>query len=198
MEDRQSERRRPDQIDFPVLWFIVRGVQMLLIVFYAKVTYLARGTEDFTLDLVSVGIMLMMICVFFRGIATGNTDSSGIHYRIYFRQKTVAWTDVQGIQWVNFRLKVLVKRQGKRKRTIIFLLNPLKTTGAYWAHRLGAEVSPPDILERIHALPIETPPPIASAPLYPKWIVRTFIGLVVLMMVVMVWRLVSALALNPH
>jgi len=198
VEDGQSERRRPDQIDFPIFWFIARGSQMLLMVFYAKVTYLARGTDDFALDLFSVVIMLMMICLFFRGIATGKADSSGIHYRIYFRLKTVAWADVQEIQWINFRLKVLIKGRRKRKRRIIFLLNPLKTTGAYWAHRLGAEVGPPDILERIHALAIETPPPIASAPLYPKWIVRAFIGFVVLMTLVMVWRLISAAILNPH
>jgi len=198
MEDGQPKVRHPDQIDFPVLWFAVRGVQMLITVFYAKVTYLALGTDSFAVDLFSVVIMLIVIWAFFRGIATGKVDSSGIHYRLYFRLKTIAWADIQEIQWVNFRLKALIKGRGKRKRKIIFLLNPLKTTGAYWAHRLGAEVAPPEILERIHALPIETPPAISSAPLYPKWIVNTFVGLVVLMTLVMVWKLISALALNPH
>jgi hypothetical protein len=192
MEDRQSKKGQPDQIDFPAFWFIARGTQILLIVFYAKVTYLARGTDSFALDLFSVVGMFTIIWLFLRRIATGTADGSGIHYRRYFRLKTVAWANVQGIQWVGHRLRVRTRGRGKRRRTLVFLLSPLKSTGAYWAHRLGAEVAPPEILERIHALPIETPPPIASAPLYPKWMVRAFIGLVVLMTLIMVWKLISA------
>jgi len=198
MEDGPSKGRRPDQIDSPVLWLFVRGAQMLLTVFYARATYLSLGTDSFAFDLSSLVIMLMIIWVFFRRIATGTADSSGIHYRLYFRAKTVAWADVQGIQWVNFRLRVLIKGRGKRKRTVILLLNPLKSTGAYWAHRLGAEVARPEILERIHALPIETPPAIASAPLYSKWILRVFLGVVVLFVLVLLWRVLSALTVNPR
>jgi len=198
MEDGQSKGRRFDQIDAPILWVLVRGAQILLTVTYAKIAYLSSGTDSFSSDLISSIVFLLIVGAFLHRFATGTADSSGIHYRRYFRLKNVAWADVAEIQWVGFRLKVLVKSRGKRKRTIVFLLNPLKTTGAYWANRLGAEVAPPEILERIHALPIETPPAISSAPLYPKWIVRTFMGLVVLMMLVMVWKLISALALNPH
>jgi hypothetical protein len=198
MEEVQPTGRRPDQIDCLPLWFVARGAQALLVVFYARVTYLAVGTPDFVLDLVSVVLMLVILGVFLRGIATGYADCSGIRYRLYFRLKTIAWAEIQEIQWMNFRLKVLIKRPGKRKRTVIFLLNPLKSSGAYWAHRLGAEVSPPEILQRIGALPLETPPAISSAPLYPKWILRAFAGLVILFVLVLLWKLLSASAIVPH
>lgn len=192
MEDGQPKGRHPEQIDFPVLWVLVRSAQILLTVFYTKLTYLSFGTDSFGENVFSVVGMLLMIGMFFHRVATGTADSAGIHYRRYFRLKTAAWADVQGIQWVGYHLRVLLRGKGKRKRTIIFLLNPLKTTGAYWAHRLGAEVAPPEILERIRALPIETPPTIASAPPYSKWILRVFIGLVVLFVLVLLWRLLSA------
>jgi len=68
--------------------------------------------------------------------------------------------DIGGIEWVGFRLNVVVKGRGSR--------DPLKSTGAYRVSRLGAEVRPPEALERIHALPIEMPPSIVSAPPYSK------------------------------
>src|SRR5438552_3029452 len=97
LEDGQARNRRPDQIDLPVLWLLVRGVQILLTVFYAKATYLSLGTDFFVLDLLALIGMLTIIWLLLRGVATGTADSAGIHYRLYFRTKTVEWSDVQGI-----------------------------------------------------------------------------------------------------
>jgi hypothetical protein len=71
-------------------------------------------------------------------------------------------------------------------------LNPLKAVGAYWAHRLGTEVAAPEILQRINALPIETPPKVGSARPHSKWILWTFLGFFILFVLVLVWRLISA------
>ncbi len=198
MEDGQSKRRGADQIDFPALWVLVRGAQVLLIVIYAKFAYLSVGSDSFFSGLISSIGLLLIVGALAHGLATGTVDSYGIHYRRYFRQKNVSWMDVLEIQWVGFKLRVLIRGGGKRKRKITFLLNPLKSTGAYWANRLGAEVAPPEILERIHALPIETPPAIASASPYSKWILRGFSGLVVLLVLIFLWRFLSALSHAAH
>ncbi len=192
MEDGQSKGRSVDQIDFPALWVLVRGVQILLIVIFAKFAYLSFATDSFVSDLVSSIGLLLMFGVLVHGVATGTADSAGIHYRRYSRQKTVSWTDVLEIQWVRSRLKVLIKGRGRRKKKLVFLLNLLKAEGAYWAHRLGRDVSPPEILERIHALPIETPPTIASAPPYARWYLRFFLGFGILFVLIVLWKLLSA------
>lgn len=192
MEDGLSKGRSADQIDFPILWVIVRSAQILLPVIYAKLTYLSFSADYFGLNLVSSVGMLLMVGLLLKGIATGTADSQGIHYRCYFRRKTVDWVNVLEIQWVRSRLKVFIRGRGKRKKKLVFLLNPLKAEGAYWAHRLGREVSPPEILERIHALPIETPPTIASAPPYARWYLRLFLGFGFLFVLVFLWKLLSA------
>src|SRR5216683_1541442 len=61
MEDGQSKGRSADQIDFPVLWVVVRGIQILLIVIYTKITYLSFGTGSFGADLTgSIGLLLII------------------------------------------------------------------------------------------------------------------------------------------
>jgi hypothetical protein len=184
VEDGQSKGRSADQIDFPILWVVVRGTQILLTVIYAKLTYLSFNTDSFGLNLFSLVGMLLIVGLLLKGIATGAADSQGIHYRCYFRKKIVYWADVLEIQWVRSRLKVFIKGRGKRRKKIAFLLNPLKAEGAFWAHRLGREVSPPEILERIQALPIETPPTIASAPPYARWYLRFFLGFGILFVLI--------------
>jgi hypothetical protein len=198
MEEGQSKGRSADQIDFPIMWVVVRSAQILLTVIYAKLTYLSIGTDFFGVNVFSSVGMLLMVGALLKGIATGAADSNGIHYRCYFRQKTISWANVLEIQWVRSRLKVLIRGRGKRKKTLVFLLNPLKAEGAYWAHRLGREVSPPEILERIHALPIETPPTIASAPPYAKWYLRLFLGVGILFVLVFLWKLLSASSPVSH
>ena len=198
MQEGPLTKRRPEQIDLPVLWVLVRGAQILLAVIYTKFAYLSVGTDSFGESVFSVIGMLLIIWAFLRGVVTGTADGIGIHYRRYFRRRTVTWADVEEIQWVASRLKVRIKGRGKRRRVLLFLLNPLKTTGSYWAHRLGAEVAPPEILERIHALPIDTPPTIASAPPYSRWILRAFSGLVILLMLVMLYRLLFAASHASH
>lgn len=198
MEEGKSKGRTAGQIDYPILWVAVRGTQILLTVIYAKFAYLSWHTDSFISDLISIIIFLSVFGAFLHPLATGTADSFGVHYRRYFRLKTVTWADIQEIQWVGYRLRVLIRSKGKRKRKIIFLLNPLKSTGAYWANRLGAEAALPEILERINALPIETPPAMASAPPYPKWVLRWFSALVVLLLLVMLWRLLTTLSQSPH
>ena len=192
MENGQPSGRRPEQIDSPVLWFLTRGAQVLVAVIFAKVAYVELGTDSFSLDLFSFIGMFLMIWVFCRRVATGTADSSGIYYRLNDRLKKVAWAEVQEIQWVGFKLRVVIKPASKRNRVLVFLLNPLKSTGAYWAHRLGAEVPPPGILARIRALPIETPPNIASARPYSRWLLRVFLAVAVLFVLVFLFRFLSA------
>jgi hypothetical protein len=192
VENNQSSGLRAQQIDFPSLWFLARGAQVLAAVVFAKMIFLDSGTDFFSSTLYSSIGLFLMICVFLRGIANGTADSSGIQYRLYFRLKTVEWADVLEIQWVGFRLRTVIKRGRKRKRVLVFLLNPLISLPAYWAHRLGADVLPPEILERIRHLPIATPPTMASAPPYPKWMLRILLGVVALFVLVFLWKLLSA------
>jgi hypothetical protein len=192
MENGHSGGKRPDQIDLPVLWALARGMQALVTVIFAKFAYISYGTGSFTEDLSSVIGMLLLIYLFLHRLVTGTADSSGVHYRRYFRLKTVPWGDVQEIQWVGFKLRIFIKGGGKRRKRLVFLLNPLKDVGAYWAHRLGTEVASPEILQRINALPIETPPKIGSAPPYSKWILWSLLAFVVLFVLVVLWRLLTA------
>jgi hypothetical protein len=198
MENNQSSGRRAQQIDFSPLWFLARGAQVLVAVLFAKVIYLGSGTEYFSENLYSFIGIFSMLCFFLRGIATGTADSGGIHCRLYFRFKTVDWADVLELNWVGLKLRAVIKRGRKRKRVLVFLLNPLKAVPAYWAHRLGAEVLPPEILERIRALPIESPPTVASAPLYPKWMLRILLGVIALFCFVFLWRLLSVAPRVSH
>lgn len=184
-------KHRPDQIDQPILWVVARGAQALVTVIYVKFAYISIGTESFVENAVSVLGMLLLVYLFLHRVVTGTADSFGIHYRRYFRMHSIAWAEVQEVQWLGPRLRVLIKGRGKRRKKLVFLLNPLKATGPYWAHRLGAEVAPPEILQRVNAMPIETPK-IVSGPPYSKWILWTFLGFFILFVLVLVWRLVSA------
>jgi hypothetical protein len=198
MADERTNGGRAYQIDFPVLWYLLRGAQILFAVVFVKLTYLSLRTDSFAESLISFVGMLLMIEVFVHGVATGTADSAGIRYRRYFRWKIAAWNDVLQIQWVRSRLKVLIRGRGKRKRTLVFLLDPLKSEAGYLAHRLGGEAAPPEILARIHALQVEMPPGIASAPPYSKWILRLFLGIGILFVLVLLWRLLAATAPVPR
>lgn len=186
-----SSKHRHDQIDLPILWVLARGAQALVTVIYVKFAYISMGTESFVETAFSVAGMLLLVYFFLHRLVTGTADSFGIHYRRYFRMRSIAWTEIQEVQWVGHRLRVLVKGRGKRRKKLVFLLNPLKASGPYWAQRLGQEVAPPEILQRVNALPIETPPKIVSGPPYSKWILWTFLGFFILFVLVLVWRLVS-------
>jgi hypothetical protein len=198
VEHDQPSGRRPEQIDFPTLWVLTRGAQLLLAVVSAKAIYLGLGTQYFSENLYSFIGCFLMICLVLGRIATGTVDSRGIRHRLYFRFKTVDWADVLEIQWIGFKLRVVIKSGRKRKRVLVFLLNPLKVAPVYWAHRLGADVLPPEILDRIRALPIESPPTMASAPPYPKWMLRIFLGVIALFVLVFLWKLLSPAPGVPH
>jgi|GEM_PF-5500510 len=193
MENDDCNRGRPEQMDFPPLWFVARGVQVLVAVLFAKTIYLDRRSDNVLLDLLSCIGMVLLIALFFRGIATGTADNCGIRYRVYFRPKSVAWTEVEEIQWVSFRIRVLIRRANRRRRVLLFMLNPLKSVGAYWADRFGAEVPPPEILQRIRALQIDTPPKIVSAPPFQKWLLRIFLVVAALFVLGLAWRLLLLL-----
>ena len=190
--DEQSGGDRPIQVDLPILWALARGAQALVTVIYAKFVYISVGTEAFVENCISVVGMLLLVYFFLHRLVTGTADSVGIHYRRYSRMHSIAWAEIQEVQWVGPRLRVLIKGRGGRRRKLVFLLNPLKALGPYWANRLGIEVAPPEILQRINALPIETPPTLVSGSPYSKWILWTFLGFFVLFVLVLVWRLVSA------
>ena len=161
-------------------------------VIYAKFAYVSIGTEAFVENCVSVVGMLLLVYLFLHRLVTGTADSSGIHYRRYFRMHSIPWSKIHEVQWAGFKLRILIKGRSKRGKKLVFLLNPLKTLGPYWAHRLGTEGPPPEILQRFNALPIETPPKIGSAPPYSKWILWTFLGFFILFFLVLVWRLIFA------
>ena len=198
MENDRPSGRRPEQIDFPALWVLTRGAQVLVTVVFAKMIFLASGTDFFSSTLYSFIGLFLMIYLFLRGIATGTADSGGIHYRVYFRLKAVDWADVLEVQWIGFRLRAVIKRGRKRKRALVFLLNPLKSLPAYWVHRLGADVLPPEILERIGALSTVAPPAMVSAPSYPKWMLRIFLGVMVLFLLVILWKLLTVVPRTSH
>jgi len=198
MEKDQSSESRAEQIDSPSLWFLARGAQLLVAVVFAKMIFLASGTEAFSSTLYSFIGLFLMICLFLRGIANGTADRGGIHYRFYFHFKDVAWADVQEIQWIGFRLKVAIKRTNGRKSVLVFLLNPVQSIPAYWAHRLGTDVLPPEILTRIQALQIATPPSMASAPPYSKWVLRIILSVMALFVLIVLWRLLFAGIGGPH
>ncbi len=198
MEDGQSKGRKADQIDFPIMWAVVRGAQILLVVVESKQVYLSLGTDSLVLSLfASIGVLLIF-GAFVHGVATGTADSSGIVYRRYFRSKVVAWTDVVEIQWIKSRLNVLLKGRGRQRKTVVFLLNPLKSEVACWLRGSGEEFGPPEILERIRALPIETPPITTSAAQFSRWILRMFLAFGVFIVLVVLWRLLSVPAHVSH
>ena len=154
--------------------------------------YLSRGTESFLEDAISTLGILLMLILFVHRVVTGWADSAGIHYRRYFRWKTLPWSDVQEIQWKGSRLRVLIKGKKKPKAVLEFLLNPLRAIGPYWGQRLGADVEPPEIFKRITALPMENPPPMSTAPPHSKWVMRFFFGIVILFLAIMFMRLLSS------
>ena len=175
-----------------MLWAAVRGGEILYAVIFVKMAYLSRGTESFLEDVISTMGMLLILILFVHRVVTGWADSAGIHYRRYFHWKTLAWSDVQEIQWKGARLRVLIKGKKRPKAVLEFLLNPLKVIGPYWGQRLGAEVEPPAILKRIDALPIESSPPLVTAAPHSRWVTRFFFGIVILFLAIMLMRLLSA------
>ncbi len=197
MDDNQTGRRSADQIDAPMLWILIRAGEFLYAVVFAKMVYLTRGTESFTENAISAAGLLLMLGLFLHRVVTGRADAAGIQYRRYFRWKTLPWTEVQEIQWKGARLRVLVKGKKKPRAVLEFLLNPWDSLGAYWAHRLGADIVPPGILERIHALPVETPP-IISAPPHGRWFRRAILGVVILFVLVVLVRLLLPSSGTPH
>jgi hypothetical protein len=184
VDDEQLKGGRPEQIDFPPLWYLARGAQVLVAVVFAKGAYLNRGNGFLWGDLFSFIPMLLVIWWFSRGVATGTVDSSGIRYRQYFLLKTINWAQVQEIQWVGFRLKIFIRRANRRKRALVFLLNTLKSLGPYWV--------------RMQALPLEAPVKMASAAPYSKWIYRFFFGVMILFFLVFLWRLLSTAPWASH
>jgi len=192
MEERRLNPRSAGQIDAPALWVAVRGFEILYCVILLKMDYLSRGTVSFLEYTISTMGILLILILFVHRVVTGWADSVGIHYRRYFRWKTLPWSAVQEIQWKGPRLRVLVKGKKKPKAVLEFLLNPVKAIGPYWGQRLGADVEPPAILARIAALPVETPPPMSTAAPYSKWLMRLFFWVGILFLTIMLMRLLSA------
>ena len=191
MGNTQSHRKSVGQIDSPMLWVAVRGAEILYGVIFLKMAYLSRGTESFLEDAISMVGLLLILILYLHRVVTGWADSEGIHYRRYFRWKTLEWSDVQEIQWKGALLKVLVRGKKRPKAVLAFLLNPLKALGPYWAQRLGTDVEPPAIFKRINALPIEFPPPMSTVPSRSRfrWLV---FWVSILLLAIMLMRMLSA------
>jgi hypothetical protein len=175
-----------------MLWAVVRGGEILYAVIFVKMAYLSRGTESFLEDVISMvcAYLILVLCV--HRVVTGWADSEGIHYRRYFRWKTLAWSAVQEIQWKGARLRVLIRGKKKPKAVLEFLLNPLNALGPYWGQRLGTDVEPPAIFKRIDALPIESPPTMSTVPARSntfRWLVFC---VAILLLAIMLMRMLSA------
>lgn len=153
--------------------------------------YLNRRTESALENVMSTACMLLILILYLHRVVTGWADGEGIHYRRYFRWKTLAWPDVQEIQWKGALLRVLVRGKKRPKAVLAFLLNPLNALGPYWAQRLGTDVEPPAIFKRINALPIESPPPMSTVPSHSRfrWLV---FWVSILLLAIMLMRMLSA------
>jgi hypothetical protein len=177
-----------------MLWIAVRAGQILFAVILAKMAYLARATDVFVEQVISSVGLLLFAWLFVPRLVTGFANLGGVHCRRYFRWKKLAWSDVQEIQWKGAKIRVFVRDKKKPKAVLEFLLNPLKWKAAYWKHRWGADVEPPETLRRLQAFPMDAPPPMSSAPPISRWILRFFVTIWALFALVMLWRLFSATA----
>jgi hypothetical protein len=191
MEKTQSHHNSAGQIDSPILWVAVRGGEILYAAILAKMAYLNRGTESVLENVMSTACLLLVLILYLNRVVTGWADSEGIHYRRYFRWKTLAWPDVQDIQWKGALLRVLVRGKKRPKAVLAFLLNPLNALGPYWAQRLGTDVEPPAIFKRINALPIESPPPMSTVPSRSRFRWLLF-WVSILLLAIMLMRMLSA------
>jgi hypothetical protein len=184
-----------DQIDMPMIWFGFRGVELFFCIVSAKLIYLNLHSNSFWSDTISLVILLLVFFLFFHRVVTGMADTNGIHFRRYFRFKSIQWGDIRDVQWISHQLRIRIKDKGKLNGTLIFIMNPFSSQAAYWAHRLGYEVAPPAILERINALLIDTPPAMTSGPPisgFSRWLLRLWVGVAILLATIMVMRLILA------
>lgn len=174
-----------------MLWVAVRGAEILYAVIIVKMAYLDRGTTSLLENVLFTSPVLLVLILYLHRVATGWADTEGIHYRRYFRWKTLAWPDVQEIQWKGALLRVLIRGKKRPKAVLTFLLNPASAWGPYLAQRLGTDVEPPAIFRRINALPIESPPPMNTVPARSKWFRFVFV-ISILLFAIMLMRLISA------
>jgi len=179
-------------IDASLIWTGVRGLQILLVIFFAKEVYLSRNTPDFELDLSSAILTLLIITSFWHPICTGWADPIGIHYRRYFRVKTISWSNVKEIQWRGYHLLVVRKEGSFLFRKTLFFLNPLRVMGPYYAQRFGNGEVIPEPIERIIAIPKNEPVSIVTAPSLIKWRLRVFLAFALLFLLVVLLRLLLA------
>jgi hypothetical protein len=145
-----TKRTSVDQIDLPKIWYGLWGIELFFLIISAKLIYLDLHSDSFLSDTISMAIVLTVFFLFFHRVVTGTADTDGIHFRRYFRFKLIPWADIRDVQWVSCQLRIRIKNKGRLSGTLIFVMNPFSSQGAYWAHRLGYEVAPPQILERIN------------------------------------------------
>jgi hypothetical protein len=180
-------------IDRPNFWIAVRATQFLLIVLFSKAIYLDFHTPGTG---VSPWNGLLFILLFllmpFHSISTGWADSLGIHYRRYFRLKFLAWADVKEIQWQGHKLRIRRKKRDSVFNRIVFLVGPFAVLSAYYSQRLGLDVSVPEVIESLDAIPKDDAVSIVVAPPVGKWLWRTFAGMCLLFLLIVLIRLVLA------
>ncbi len=175
------------KIDSSFGWMTARAIQAFFVIALLKSAYLAGKADDVS-DLISSLLMTGIVFAYCHRFSTGEIFQEGIRFRRYFRERQFGWQDVREIRWRGSSLVFILKKGNFVSRRLDFNLNPLTSFVPYWRHRQGVDTAWLPILERIHALAGETPE-IVSAPAQPRWMVRGFIGLVVLMLPVMLVRL---------
>jgi hypothetical protein len=168
-------------------WMAARAIQAFFVIAFLKFGYLAAKSGE-VLDLVSNLLMICLVFAYGHRFATGEISQDGVRFRRYFRERQLAWQDVREIRWRGSSLVLILKKGNFLSRRLDFILNPLTAIVPYWRHRQDLDTPLLPILERIHALAGETLE-IVSAPAQPRWMVRGFIGLVLLMLAVMLMRL---------
>ena len=194
MENQSPTRRLAEQIVAPMLWLAVLAGQMLLVMMLAKMAYLTHATDGFVEQAISSVGLFLFASLFVHRLVTGFADVGGLHYRRYFRWKTLACSVVQEIQSKGAKIRVFVRAKNKPKAALEFLRNPLKWKAAYGNHRLRADVEPPEALRRRQAFPMDAPPAISSAPPFSRWNLWTLPIFSALFVVVMLWRLFAPAA----
>jgi hypothetical protein len=174
-------------------WTAIRAGQFLLVVFFAKAVYLSYNTSAFT-EMLWSGILFVVLFLLlpFHGVSTGWADTSGLHYRRYFRLLTLPWADVKEIRWQGSRLRIVRKNRDFLLNRIVFLLKPFSALPGYYGQRLGGDAPLPEIIESLLAIPKEEEVPVVTAPPAAKWMLRAFAGFALFFLLIVLLKLVLA------
>ena len=152
-------------------WMAARGMQTFFVIAFLEFGYLVARSGQ-VLRLVSYLLIIWVVFAYCHRFATGEIFQDGVRFRRYFSERHFS-----------FSRAVIFSHLDSD-----FIFNPETSAIPYCRHRHGLDTPLLPVLERIHALTGDTPP-IASVPAQPRWIMRAFMGLTLLLVTVMLMRL---------